>query len=1098
MLATNARILVILTTLSILISSCSDENSTVSTQPLPGVASTIQINGGGVKGPLANGIVTAYAVDTTMADLKGAELGVGTTGDNARISDLDITPPGSGLVLLEVTAGANTTDISSGVAPLLSSLVTIVNLDAIAAQDYELYASPLTSVAVELARLNADSNLAPYAGNSDGTISEQELIAALGQAAAQVVSSLGFGMAASADIFSQRPILTGATGDDDSQRQVLAYRQAIEAMSAIIALAVADAEASNPATVATPDSVLKALGMDLADGRIDGLVGTTAIMAFADVSNIGNILLTDVSQLRVPGTDVLVSDVAQFVVSERTITGYEVDVTNIQSGTVSAGLAPARVIADIDGDQVIDQLDAFPRDASESVDTDGDGTGNNADLDDDNDGVPDLEDAFALDATETLDTDNDGLGNNADGDDDNDGVPDMDDNLPLDPRGAVASETTIGPEGGIVRSSDGRMTLTFPAGALATSTNITIGTPTAAATAEFSDESLPVEGHYLLGPDGLQFAEPVLMDWQISSESQQPNAIRMVYTVSEGVAEAPEGPTMTNPDTGVVSASIRHFSDLFVVSTQGVLGINQPSARVGDTLTWNYDFQIQENNFAGHFRTEGAVRLDDQGNVGITRQPELLMGEEVISSPKHERPVECFFSYDQGDEELSFECNPSTSGTIEATCLAGTEAGLRSRIGFNLEFELSSDFFRFFPLGRALLRVEADGICRTSTEITEPVFISIGNDIDRITEAPEGLVIEECDGQSQPYHVVASNTQMRIINASGSCSRSLNYSANDNAIFGALLLQLDLVQQLFIYGQSGVFITQLIDGVFGELSDFTSATTDAQWLVNDDGSVNSSQAHTVTNAGRVKLRTLNADGSNSLETVFSTFGTIGEVLIGFTAVTSKTGYGITSANPSRVFHINLESNTATELGEVGETALGISCERLSCETSQSCSVENDETVGCAVTAFDSEQLYRFYATDVLTNSITPTVNFTQPIPGIKTASPYTRSNAAGQLVTATVNYNEVGKVFLSIEDADGNESQTAEFFLTQFTEATGFTGLGSSIVMIAPSPEYPNGAVRIGVDNPNGTDDGILTIPVSEELLGTSPVPFFGDTFVGE
>ena len=39
------------------------------------------------------------------------------------------------------------------------------------------------------------------------------------------------------------------------------------------------------------------------------------------------------------------------------------------------------------------------------VDTDADGIGNNADTDDDNDGVADVDDAFPLDASESLDTD---------------------------------------------------------------------------------------------------------------------------------------------------------------------------------------------------------------------------------------------------------------------------------------------------------------------------------------------------------------------------------------------------------------------------------------------------------------------------------------------------------------------------------------------------------------------------------------------------------------------------------------------------------------------------------------------------------------------
>ena len=41
----------------------------------------------------------------------------------------------------------------------------------------------------------------------------------------------------------------------------------------------------------------------------------------------------------------------------------------------------------------------FPLDATESVDTDNDGTGDNADTDDDGDNVADANDAFPLDAS---------------------------------------------------------------------------------------------------------------------------------------------------------------------------------------------------------------------------------------------------------------------------------------------------------------------------------------------------------------------------------------------------------------------------------------------------------------------------------------------------------------------------------------------------------------------------------------------------------------------------------------------------------------------------------------------------------------------------
>ena len=88
---------------------------------------------------------------------------------------------------------------------------------------------------------------------------------------------------------------------------------------------------------------------------------------------------------------------------------------------------------DDDNDDVADAADAFPNDATESVDTDGDTMGNNTDPDDDGDGVLDVDDAFPLNPTETVDTDGDEIGNNADTDDDDDGVADAADAFPLNP-----------------------------------------------------------------------------------------------------------------------------------------------------------------------------------------------------------------------------------------------------------------------------------------------------------------------------------------------------------------------------------------------------------------------------------------------------------------------------------------------------------------------------------------------------------------------------------------------------------------------------------------------------------------------------------------
>ncbi len=81
---------------------------------------------------------------------------------------------------------------------------------------------------------------------------------------------------------------------------------------------------------------------------------------------------------------------------------------------------------DTDNDGVLDVNDNCPNTYNPNQsDADGDGVGDVCD-DSDADGVLDLEDAFPLDPTESLDTDHDGIGNNADLDDDGDGFSDAD------------------------------------------------------------------------------------------------------------------------------------------------------------------------------------------------------------------------------------------------------------------------------------------------------------------------------------------------------------------------------------------------------------------------------------------------------------------------------------------------------------------------------------------------------------------------------------------------------------------------------------------------------------------------------------------------
>ncbi len=116
------------------------------------------------------------------------------------------------------------------------------------------------------------------------------------------------------------------------------------------------------------------------------------------------------------------------------------------SDSVETTLGTDPLLADSDADGTSDFADAFPLDSTETLDTDLDGIGNNTDVDDDGDGLSDEaeislgtdllladsdadgtndgDDSFPLDSAEALDTDSDGIGNVADLDDDGDGFSD--------------------------------------------------------------------------------------------------------------------------------------------------------------------------------------------------------------------------------------------------------------------------------------------------------------------------------------------------------------------------------------------------------------------------------------------------------------------------------------------------------------------------------------------------------------------------------------------------------------------------------------------------------------------------------------------------
>ena len=433
---------------AVAMTGCGGGGGSGSPPAAPASPSTTSLSGSAVKGPLVNAVVRAYSLDTSAADLKGDLLGSGSTNSQAALTGLAIASSTTGPVLLEIVADGDTVDLTTGAAPVITRMTTVRDAALLMAGD--VYATPLTTMVVELARKNGNKNTLGYSGNNDSNLTEAEFLAALAVAQGQVKSSLGLGLVDDIDLLAQTPLITSDTSDASAQTAVLNYRTAIEGVAAIAEKLKDDAVAANSGSTVSTDDMFAALASDLSDGAIDGQDDSGALTAMADVPDVSASVTVSPATLMIPGTSTPLTDVSDVLVAETEDTGIDTDTTSIENADTTPEVvqtepdsdddgvpdrsdafpADASETTDTDGDGVGDNADVFPDDATETADFDGDQTGDNADTDDDNDGTPDLEDAFPFDDGEDADWDEDGEGDNADLDDDNDGTPDLQDAFP--------------------------------------------------------------------------------------------------------------------------------------------------------------------------------------------------------------------------------------------------------------------------------------------------------------------------------------------------------------------------------------------------------------------------------------------------------------------------------------------------------------------------------------------------------------------------------------------------------------------------------------------------------------------------------------------
>jgi len=402
----------------------------------------VSLSGGGVKGPLAYASLAFYEFDASKSNFQATNaVATGMTDSQAAFSGVLVPAPNPPYILV-FTAGAGAIDLTTGKSPVITTMKTVVTQDMLS-KGYPIYATPLTTLAVDLAIANANSTLPPYDFPKSAQTVDNFLLA-LPIAAQQVASSLGFGISSDVDIFRTWPVV-GSDSSAVTLRVTAEYRSAVEALSTLV---YQMAQSVGPDTKA--DQILKALAEDLGDGVIDGKNAAGQAISLLGTTQLNLLQNANPATLTIPNSSVLVGNVEALLASEAITIGATADTTALANGAISVTVLPAQLNPDLDGDGVLNVVDAFPTDAQRDTDTDGDGiadtvyvvdgtgkrTGGisaSSDPDDDNDGLTDVAEQ-ALGTNPLLsDTDSDGISDSVEGststnpllsDSDSDGVLD--------------------------------------------------------------------------------------------------------------------------------------------------------------------------------------------------------------------------------------------------------------------------------------------------------------------------------------------------------------------------------------------------------------------------------------------------------------------------------------------------------------------------------------------------------------------------------------------------------------------------------------------------------------------------------------------------
>lgn len=233
---------------------------------------------------------------------------------------------------------------------------------------------------------------------------------------------------------------------------------------------------------------------------------------------------------------------------------------------------------------------------------------------------------------------------------------------PADP----GSRATVTPAGGTLTSTDGKLTLTFPAGALGSDTEIVITRVTVAELVNQTgyDPSV-IEAVYQLAPSGLNFNVPVSLLYRSDSGSRTPGnvAVPILYISSESddgsvdVQETVELAIDAIANTFTARTDITHFSRAVIErSGAGGVGLNliHPGELIEQTVSEISLQQLFEEDSSDDRGTEHTVPT-----IKFSAEQPFMLSGEVRSQAGQTTTIGALTRY-TNTEAQDLSCDPAT------------------------------------------------------------------------------------------------------------------------------------------------------------------------------------------------------------------------------------------------------------------------------------------------------------------------------------------------------------------------------------------------------------------------------------------------------